>query len=130
MNRVVHFEIQSKDLDVAQKFYSDVFGWTFQDMGTEFGNYRVITTGTELPGINGGLTPRVGKLPAPGTSANAYVCIIGVDDIDAYIEKAKEAGALVALEKMDVPNVGLLAYFQDPDGNTFGILQPSPEMNR
>lgn len=130
MNRVVHFEIQSDDLDKAEKFYRDVFGWEMQNMGAEMGNYRVITTGTEAPGINGGLTPRAGEVAGDGYAANAYVCIIGVDDIDMYIGKIKSAGGRVALEKMDVPNVGLLAYFKDPDGNTFGILQPSPAMPR
>lgn len=33
MNRVVHFEIQADDLDRAQKFYEDVFGWTFKKWG-------------------------------------------------------------------------------------------------
>lgn len=129
MNRVIHFEIQATDLDVAQKFYSDVFGWTFQDMGNEYGNYRTIMTGKGTPGIDGGLMGRAGEAPLPGTSVNAFVCIVSVDDIDKYIDRAKKAGGTVALEKMDVPKVGLLVYFKDPDGNTFGMLQPSPEMS-
>lgn len=128
MNRIIHFEIQATNVDALQKFYSAVFGWTFQDMGPDMGNYRVITTGTEGIGINGGMMKRVGNAPASGTSANAFVCIVDVDDIDTYIGKAKEAGGTVAFEKTDVPGVGLLAYFKDPDGNTFGILQPSPTM--
>ena len=30
MNRPVHFEIHVDDFDRAKKFYSDVFGWTFE----------------------------------------------------------------------------------------------------
>jgi predicted enzyme related to lactoylglutathione lyase len=55
---------------------------------------------------------------------NAFVCIIGVDNLDTYFDKAKEAGGSVAMDKMDVPGVGKLAYFKDPDGNLFGMLQP------
>ena len=33
------------------------------------------------------------------------------------------AGGRVALPKMAVPGVGWLAYFIDPEGNTFGIMQ-------
>jgi uncharacterized protein len=33
MNRVAHFEIHAKDLDKAQKFYADVFGWKITDLG-------------------------------------------------------------------------------------------------
>lgn len=126
MNRIVHFEIQTDNIDRAQKFYRDVFGWKIDDMGADYGNYRVVTTGTETPGINGGMTTRV---PGLG-SANAYVCVIAVNDIDEYIQKALTAGATMALEKMDVSNVGLLAYFKDTEGNTFGILQPAPSMNQ
>lgn len=128
MNRVVHFEIHSNDLDKAEKFYRDVFGWEIKDMGAKYGNYRTVMTGEGGPGINGGLTPRVGNPPADGTTANAFVCTIDVDNIDVYIDKIKKAGGKIALEKMDVPNVGLLAYFKDLDGNTFGVLQPAPSM--
>lgn len=130
MSRIVHFEIHAKDLDVAQKFYEDVFGWKIQDMGAEMGNYRVVTTGSkDTPGINGGLTPRVGDGPTEGQPTNAYVCIVGVNDVDKSIEKVKAAGGTIALEKMEVPGVGLLVYCKDLDGNTFGILQPSPMMS-
>ena len=130
MNRVVHFEIHAKDQDAAQKFYSDVFGWEIKDMGPAMGNYRLITTGKDAdaakwPGINGGMNPRKGELPAEGAPVNAFVCTISVDDIDAYIEKVKKAGGSIALDKMDVPTVGKLAYCKDLDGNIFGMLQPA-----
>jgi len=128
MSRVVHFEIHAKDMDKMQQFYGDVFGWTMNKMGPELGGYRVIMTGNEPIGINGGMTQRSGPLPAEGQGVNAFVCIIGVDNIDTYIEKVKKAGGTVAMEKMDVPTVGLLAYFKDPEGNLFGIIQPDPAM--
>ena len=136
MNRVVHFEIHAEDMDRAQKFYESVFGWTFQDMGDKYGNYRVIVTGPgpddiaagkvtmENVGINGGLTKRVGPRPAANAPVFGYVCIVGVDNIDAYIKKAETAGATLALAKMDVPNVGQLAYYKDTEGNIFGMIQP------
>jgi predicted enzyme related to lactoylglutathione lyase len=129
MNRVVHFEIHSANLDLMQKFYSDVFGWQITDLGPQMGHYRMVNTGenapgTQYPGINGGLTPRRGPLPQEGQPVNAYVCTIGVDDIDAYVEKAKSAGGTTAVDKMQVPGAGWLAYMKDPEGNLFGLLQP------
>lgn len=134
MNRIVHFEIHAKDMDRMQQFYQDVFGWEFQNMGAAMGNYRVIMTGpssfdNNAPGINGGMTLRKGDLPKPGDAVNAYVCIVGVDNIDTYIDKAEKAGAQVALAKMDVPHVGKLAYYRDPEENIFGIIEPYPESN-
>ena len=129
MNRVVHFEIHAADLDKMTKFYQDCFGWTVEVMGQEYGGYRVLTSGKkEDLGINGGMVLRRGDLPKDGAAVNAYVCIIGVKDIDEILKKVDAAGGTVATEKMDVPGVGLLAYRKDPEGNIFGILQPSPDM--
>jgi predicted enzyme related to lactoylglutathione lyase len=55
MNRVVHFEITAGNLDRAERFYANVFGWSFRRWNgpTEF---RLITTGPDdAAGINGGL---------------------------------------------------------------------------
>jgi uncharacterized protein len=129
MNRVVHFEIHAKDLDKAQKFYGDVFGWKITDLGAQMGGYRMVETGADeagakWPGINGGITPRMGEPAASGAPVNAFVCTIGVDNLDTYIDKVKKAGGTMALDKMDVPGVGLLAYCKDLEENIFGILQP------
>ncbi len=37
-----------------------------------------------------------------------------------------EAGAECALPKMAIPGVGWLAYYKDPDGHIFGIMQNDP----
>ena len=138
MNRVVHFEIHASDVEASKKFYSDVFGWQLQQMGPEYENYVLVITGPgpdemakgvkmEDIGINGGMMMRnAPKPPMDGVGPNAFVCIVGVDNIDTYFEKAKKAGGVVAMDKMDVPNVGKLAYFKDPDGNLFGIIEPAP----
>lgn len=124
MNRVVHFEIHAKDLDRAQKFYQDVFGWDIKDMGAMMGNYRLVTTGSNAPGIDGGITPRHGNGPVGGEPVNAYVCTIEVENIDETLDKVEKAGGTVALDKMEVPGVGWLAYRKDTEGNIFGVLQP------
>ena len=129
MNRVVHFEIHAKDPDRMQQFYTDVFGWNITNMGEQMGNYRVVVTGENTagekwPGINGGITPRRGEPAQSGQPVNAFVCTISVNDLDKYLDKIKNAGGTMALDKMDVPGVGLLAYCKDPEENIFGVLQP------
>ena len=129
MNRVVHFEIHAADPDRSQKFYQDVFGWNFEDLGPQMGHYRLVKTGNDGPGmppvgINGGMMPREGGLPQSGAPVNAWVCVIEVPDIDATLAKIEVAGGIMATHKMEVPGIGWLAYRKDPDGNIFGVLQP------
>jgi predicted enzyme related to lactoylglutathione lyase len=130
MNRVVHFEIHAINSDRMQAFYESVFGWNIKDMGPAMENYRTIDTGKDeagamWTGINGGLTPRHGEGPKGGEPINAFVCTITVTDIDETLKKIEVAGGTVATDKMEVPGVGTLAYRKDPEGNIFGILQPS-----
>ncbi len=127
-NRIVHFEIHAKDQDKVQKFYEDVFGWSFQDMGAAMGNYRLIITGkdapgTAWPGINGGMNERKGDLPKSGDAVNAYVCTIDVENIEETLAKIEASGGTLATHVMDVPGVGKLAYRKDPEGNLFGVLE-------
>ena len=61
-----------------------------------------------------------------GDKVNAFVCTIGVDDIDAAIAKFGELGGTVALAKHPIPKVGWNFYGKDTEGNVFGIHQPDP----
>jgi predicted enzyme related to lactoylglutathione lyase len=134
MNRVVHFEIHAEDLERAKKFYQGAFGWELQQMGSEHGNYIVVMTGPgpesigkpltrETIGINGGMMKANAPRPPKGVGPNAYVCIIGVSNIDEMMPKIEAAGGKPHTDKMDVPGVGQLRYYEDTEGNIFGIIQ-------
>ncbi|MBX2992882.1 MAG: VOC family protein [Bacteroidetes bacterium] len=124
MARVVHFEIQAANPDRAIEFYSNLFDWKFQKFP---GNtpYWLISTGSpEEPGIDGGLLPRNGSLPAEGAAVNCYVCTVQVSSVDESVKKATERGGMNVVPKMAIPGVGWLAYCKDPEGNIFGVMQP------
>ena len=87
MPRPVHFEIHAADMDRAQRFYESLFGWRFQAWGD--GRYRLIDTGTDGPGINGGLVQRRGPEPAGYEAVTSFVCTVNVDDVDAFAAKAQ-----------------------------------------
>jgi predicted enzyme related to lactoylglutathione lyase len=123
MARIVHFELHASDPERAARFYETVFGWTFQHMPAI--DYWTITTG-EGPGIDGGMLRRRGDPPLHGQAVNAHMCTLGVDDVDASIAAALEAGATMALPKMAIPNVGHVAYLVDTEGNIFGVYQDDP----
>jgi predicted enzyme related to lactoylglutathione lyase len=126
MGRVIHFEIHAEDPDRAEGFYTRVFGWTAQRYGGPV-DYRLLTTGgDDQPGINGAVLQRQGTDgPADGQPVNAFVCTIEVPSIEETEHAVVAAGGEQVVERMEVPGVGHLAYFKDPEGNVFGALQPT-----
>jgi len=82
-------------------------------------DYWLVTTGDDKdPGINGGLArPREGQ--SPGT-----INTIAVPSLDQSIKKIEQRGGRVCVPKMEIPNIGWLAYAEDPAGNVFGVIEP------
>jgi predicted enzyme related to lactoylglutathione lyase len=123
MGRVVHFEIHASDLDRAERFYRDVFGWDVQKFDGPI-DYRLINTGPNSEaGIDGALVERRGG--AEGDAVIAYVCTVNVDDIQATEKKVGAAGGEQVVDRQEIPDVGQLSYFKDSEGNIFGALQPA-----
>jgi predicted enzyme related to lactoylglutathione lyase len=119
--RVVHFEIPADDLQRAQSFYQDAFGWECQPMAEA--NYTLVTTGpsgdlgpTESGYINGGLSTRDPQRDRP-------LVVVDVDDIDTALEKVLSLGGSKVADKIDVMGMGWAAYFTDSEGNVIGLWQ-------
>lgn len=117
-NKVVHFEIPCNDPQKTMDFFNEVFGWTYQQFGTEQ-YWSVMTGDPKSPGINGGIM----KKRDPD---QPVVNSILVENVDEFIAKIEKAGGKIVVPKMSIPNVGWLAYFTDPDGNIHGIYQDDP----
>jgi predicted enzyme related to lactoylglutathione lyase len=125
VGRVVHFEIHASDMDRAERFYTEVFGWAAQRTEAGERDYRLLYTGPDgTPGINGALIERQGGGPASGDDVNAFVCTVAVEDLDATRQRIGERGGAQVVDVREVPGVGRLAYFRDPEGNLLGAIQP------
>jgi hypothetical protein len=118
MPRVIHFEFAADNPERAAKFYRDVFGWESSQWGGPM-DYWLVRTGSEGPGIDGGILRYQDKMPRTINS-------IGVDSVDDYAEKVTRSGGKVAKPKMAIPGVGYQAYFLDTEGNVFGVFQSDP----
>jgi predicted enzyme related to lactoylglutathione lyase len=118
------FELSTNDPDKAGEFYEQVFGWTreTQDLGT--GPYVVCSRGDQpVAGI-----PPKESLPE-GVPPNWSVCF-QVDDCDATLEKAKEAGAEVQFGPVEIQGVGKFAVIKDPQGAHFTVLKAAATMEQ
>ena len=111
MPRVVHFEIPADNPDRACAFYRDVFAWQVQTWPGPVQYYLARTGAEGEPGIDGAIMPR----PAAGQGQR---CTIGVDSVDDYLEKVRQAGGTVLGEKMAIPGMGWVAFFSDSEGNS------------
>ena len=63
------------------------------------------------------MKPQKGPWPAKLTF------YIDVDDLEPYAQKVVQAGGKILVEKMEVPGVGFLALFEDPEGRMIGLWQ-------
>ncbi|PJC50154.1 MAG: glyoxalase [Nitrosopumilales archaeon CG_4_9_14_0_2_um_filter_34_16] len=115
MPRVSHFDIPADDPQRAQEFYKQVFDWKFEKWDGPM-EYWMAATGTEEPGINGGLSKRM-----PGQMGMTNT--IGVPSVDEYSKKITDKGGQLIVPKMLIPKVGWFAQCMDTEGNMFGIIE-------
>lgn len=124
---VIHFEIPAENIEQLSEFYSSLFDWKIIHSPVEGMDYWVIQTVPtdengmpQRPGVNGGMFQ---KPPEPkGLNPVNYIT---VEDIDAYLEKVKQLGGTILTPKQQIPTVGYIALVKDPEGNQFGLLQPT-----
>src|SRR5438132_936532 len=82
-----------------------VFGWESSQWGGPM-DYWLVKTGSDGPGIDGGILRYQDKMPRTINS-------VEVKSVDEYMEKATRNGGKVAKPKMSIPGVGYQAYFTD-----------------
>ncbi len=114
-NPVVHWELMSKDPAKVSDFYAKLFGWKIQHMPEV--NYRLVEA--VEGGIGGGIFKPDREGPWPGN----MVLYIAVDDLAAYRKKIFAAGGKIHVEDQEVPGMGRLCLFTDPEGRMMGLWQ-------
>jgi predicted enzyme related to lactoylglutathione lyase len=111
-------DLTTTDTDGAKRFYGGLFGWEAEDAGSveETGGYAMF----KLRGKN---VAGVGPVMDPNQPA-VWSTYVSTDDADAAVARAKEAGAQVLVEPMDVMDAGRLAVVAHPAGGVVGLWQP------
>jgi uncharacterized protein len=111
-------DLGTPDQDAAGEFYGALFGWRQQEdeNAEQTGGYRVATLRDQAIG---GVMKLMEEGQPPAWSS--YVC---VEDLDATVARAREAGGNVMFEPMDVLDYGRMAFIVDPTGAALGLWQP------
>lgn len=101
------------DQNKAKAFYTDVLGWTINDMPMQDGSsYSAIAVGETAIG---------GFSPMPEESGS-WTIFFTVADVDASVAKALDSGASIVAPLMDMPGVGRMATLTDPQGARFALI--------
>jgi uncharacterized protein len=116
-NPFVHVELHTSDLKRAKEFYGKLFNWKLEDMPMPGGgSYTMIQVGE---GTGGGMTVN----QAPGVPPH-WLAYVGVEDVRASTKKAKDLGAKIVVDVMEVGEYGIMSVLADPTGATLAMWQP------
>lgn len=115
-------DLSVQDLDAAKAFYSGLFGWTFRELGEEFGHYAMISN-SDGASVGGAMSV-AGMTEPDGTALpTGWDVYLTVDDADARLATALAEGATALTPIMDIGTDGRNVMLQDPTGASIGMWQ-------
>lgn len=114
-------DLATTNPEAAKQFYTQLFGWTFDDMPVNEDGSMVYTmlklNGLDVAALSA-MPPGMEGIPPHWSS------YITVDNLEESIAQAEAAGGTVTMPAMDVLDAGRMAGIQDPTGATFYLWQP------
>jgi len=113
-------ELMTRDVERAKKFYGDVIGWSFDAMPMSGGGTYWVAkmNGQPVAGLLDISSPEFAPV------SESWVAYIAVDDVDARLERAIQAGAKVMKPVFEVTGVGRIAILMEPGGAMIGWMSP------
>jgi len=110
-------DLFTTDQDASKRFYGEVFGWTVDDPGPEFGGYvNFLHDGIQVGGC----------MRNDGTSGqpDMWSVYLAVADAQATVDKASAHGGQTHVPPMPVADLGVMAMVADAGGAAIGLWQP------
>ena len=114
--RFVWYELMTTDIETAKAFYANVVGWGTRDAGLA---YNLFTVG-DAP-VTGLMT-----LPEDARRKGAtphWIGYVGVDDVDAAVDRIQQLGGAVHVPPADVPNISRFSVVADPQMATLALVK-------
>ncbi|MCP2274504.1 VOC family protein [Nocardia amikacinitolerans] len=114
----VWVDLYTADPERSIAFYGDLFGWTVDRAGAEFGGY--LTFRKDGKAVAGGM----GRMDDDGdTGPDRWTVYLSAPDARAAAAAATAHGGSVIVEPMDVGDLGVMAVLADPGGAGVGVWQ-------
>ncbi len=110
-------DLFTSDPDRSRAFYGELFGWTSEEAGEEYGGY--INFSKDSQGV-------AGCMKNDGASAmpDVWSIYLAVDDAVKTAEAAEANGGQVIAPAMQVMELGSMAVVTDAGGAAIGAWQP------
>lgn len=128
--RITVITLGVDDLEASLRFYRDGLGFPTEGIaGKEFEHGAVVFIQLQ-PGLRLALWPRnsighdTGLVVGPNSPAEMTLGhnVTSRTEVDAVMEKAKKAGAVIIKAAQDTFWGGYSGYFQDPDGHLWEVV--------
>jgi uncharacterized protein len=113
-------ELNTRDLPAAKAFYTDVFGWTPNELDMEGMQYTEWKLGEKSVA---GMMAMPDMVPAEVPAH--WLVYFGTEDADATVAKASELGATTLVPPTDIPP-GRFSVLMDPEGAAFAVIKMAP----
>ncbi len=112
-------ELATSDSKAAKAFYSNLFGWTPDDMPMNGGVYTMLKLeGREL----GALHDMAPEQRTQGIPPN-WLVYVAVESVDRTADLAGQLGGGTLAGPLDVFDAGRMAVLRDPQGAALGVWQ-------
>jgi predicted enzyme related to lactoylglutathione lyase len=105
--RIDYVEFPTTGIEAAKAFYSEVFGWTFEDYGEDYTSFH-----------DGRLAG--GFFASNGPKGGRPLVVIYASDLEAMISRVTAAGGAIVKETFSFPG-GRRFHFADPSGNELAV---------
>jgi predicted enzyme related to lactoylglutathione lyase len=109
-HKITYIEFTTTDIERTRKFYSAVFGWSFQDWGPQY-------IGFEGAGIDGGFAKGD---PQPPQDKSTPLVVLYSSDLKATEAAIVAAGGSIVVPTFEFPG-GRRFHFSDGTGNILGV---------
>jgi hypothetical protein len=117
-NPVAWFEIPVSDMARAAAFYEAVFHFPIRVEQMEDGSVMGWFPMSETAyGVSGALVKGKSYLPTLG----GVVIYFSEQDINGALERVRQSGGNVIVEKTGIGKYGFYAWFEDSEGNRIGL---------
>ncbi len=108
--KVNYLEFAARDMAASKGFFSQVFGWEFEDYGPAYSAFS-------NAGIDGGFY--TADMASDASKGGALVVFYS-SALESTLEKIKKAGGEISQDIFDFPG-GRRFHFREPSGNEFAV---------